>query len=187
MEIRAKTSIAPKAKRVVSFSSRIRAKRITHVHDYTKEEIRACWYSKKEFLKIKDENEHIVDIMKRKGVVDGEEDSRRGLEGKTRKGIESTRQCRRKALNEVLYEQHLQSQDNNRSEEVIASVYQRQAYQCKVLAYVKGLADEAIAHDLESPLNIKSSTEKSELGSCLVRKRRDRAPVSKQSVLPSAA
>ena len=166
----------------MSFFPRTRAKRVTHVHDYTKEEIRACWYSKKEFLKIRDENEHIVDTMKRKGFVDG------GLEGRTKKGVEPTcHSNRRKALNEVLYEQHLQSQEKNRSEEVIASVYQRQAYKCKVSAYVKGLADEAmIAHGLESPLYIKSSMEKSELGSRLVRTRKDRAPVSKQSCVPSA-
>jgi hypothetical protein len=189
MDNRAKTSIAPKAKRVVSFFPRARARRTTHVYDYTKEEIRACWYSRKELLKIREENGRIVvDMMKRKDVVDGEQSSRRGLEWRTnKKEGESTYRNRRKVLDAVLYEQLLQSQENNRSEEMLASVYQQHAYKYEASAYVKALADEVIARGLESPLYVKSSMEKIELESRLGHTRKDQAPVSKQSVLPSAA
>ena len=77
-ERRAHTSISPKAMRSVS------AMLVAHMTEYSKQRKRACWYSKKELRRIKEENESIVNIMNKIGEIDEEEDSLRGLEWKTR-------------------------------------------------------------------------------------------------------
>jgi hypothetical protein len=87
----AKISLAPKAKRSVSFYPNAKGKLALHINDYTEEEIQACWYNREDFKEFKRAIRlPTVHMMERNRKISEEyQHCRRGLESRTRVGTKS--------------------------------------------------------------------------------------------------
>jgi hypothetical protein len=134
----------------VSFKLTAMARNTLHIINYTKEEVKACWYTREEE---NDRRRHInltvtameqdVDIFE-----EGDEYCIRGLEHKKPVLARLKYRSRRKALVAVYDEQIRQWQADKECAYLIAAKYQACAQKRRKDAYRRGLADEKAANDI---------------------------------------
>ncbi|CAJ1942256.1 unnamed protein product [Cylindrotheca closterium] len=138
-----------RSERLVRIAETEQIQVVCSLDDYKKAEVKACWYSSKEYSKIEKNIVKECDKMaKRKDLKDKKYCSR-GLE--TYQTYMSRKQNYREALHAVLDEQDRQIESNVYDEESIAQVYHNVSSSCQMWATVKGLWDqkEATSYHIE--------------------------------------
>jgi hypothetical protein len=167
-----KTTLAPKAKRCVSFYHNVHVNLTLHIRDYTEEERKACWYNMGDVKEFKKDIRFTVNAMERNREINEKYHCRRGLEFKTRVGATSVFRNRKMALIAVLKEQIIQGSENKSANLILAAVYQDAVQQSRMFAYLTGLSDEKEAlAGLDSTTLSTKSTEKSRKRSLNVMRR----------------
>jgi hypothetical protein len=148
-----RTCLEPKALRAVSFSPNVMVQFTTHKKDYKQRDIQACWYTKSDYKKIREEIKITLDLIKRKVDIDDYNHCKRGLESLTQKGARHERmQTKLEARTAVFKEQDLQDNEGIVDPEILAMVYSNCTRSCQVAAYVKGVLDKwaALGSDVGS-------------------------------------
>ncbi|CAJ1942258.1 unnamed protein product [Cylindrotheca closterium] len=143
------STITMMSERLVRFAETEQIQVVCSLDGYKKAEVKACWYSSKEYSKIEKNIVKECDKMaKRKDLKDKKYCSR-GLE--TYQTYMSRKQNYREALHAVLDEQDRQIESNVYDEESIAQVYHNVSSSCQLWATVKGLRDqkEATSYHVE--------------------------------------
>ncbi len=126
--------------RRVSFNKRVVAKKIIHVSDYTASEIRACWYNKREFEKIKNECiDEVSELINDESKVDKREI--RGLEFFIESIVGARQEARQMGIWEVLQEQRLQQEEGSFDPEFIAEIYKNRSSLARVHGCIVGVSD----------------------------------------------
>ena len=133
--------LSPPARRTVTFSPEVRVKRTTHLNNYSREEIKACWYRKKELKKIKDEMYETIDLVQQGQYLDPERYCTRGIEFFTPEGASLRMKNKVLAWSAVFHEQEAQDEDDVYDEELIAMLYREETHRCQVAAAMMGTAD----------------------------------------------
>lgn len=159
-----KTSLAttnPNKGRRVSLQPVVTVHPVLHIKDYTQEEIQQTWYRKKELRSIRslyrnllvhhfsivnsaDRNDEDRDDVKSSNLwtTVNENDSLRGLEGKTLEGQGRKFHARQLAKEAVIYEQDRQRELGMNDEDLMADLYFECSEGAQVAAYLLGLRDE---------------------------------------------
>jgi hypothetical protein len=150
---------SPIPKKGVSFHEEIIVRAALHRNDYSEEEAQATWLNAADGHRIRRENRFTVEMMNRRGTIDEDEYSRRGLEYRTRQGNQIRRDHRSAAVRVVLNEQYKQQQGAGRSfideEEQIAKVYKVCTSRCQISAQLSALSDARLLDVEFNNLNTK--------------------------------
>ncbi len=121
---RTTTKTTKSARRSVSFDERVRAKKTTHIADFSEEEKKAYWYSEEDFLRMKQDVRFEVNLLENQCLErDTASYCRRGLEYYTSLGSNRRSSNKRKSRNVVLEEQALQRNEGSNDLEYIAEIY----------------------------------------------------------------
>ena len=137
----AHTSYTP-CRRNVSFNPKAKGKLCIHINNYTQKEIRACWYSPREYNQFKREAQCAVALINKGIKIDETRSSVRGLESKTKSGRKVATTSRENALNAVFTTQTRPRQQRTSLQEQIASQYQEAAEESRMKAYTIGLSNQ---------------------------------------------
>ncbi len=114
-------SLAPIAKRSVTFYPYGEVVDIDTLDEYTDAEIQDCWYDEDEIANIKSENQHTIRRISR--GVPRADDCIRGLESQLHSGYLSSRKIKDNSIVAVLSEQYKQHQIDISSAELIRKCY----------------------------------------------------------------
>lgn len=135
--------------RVVSFADSFGIHDVLRRKDYTKQERRETWYSRKEFLEIRMHVKTLCELLEAlPGICDEDDDiiveCRRGLErrGADDKDTNSKRYKRSRAVQAVLNEIQYQHRQGYTNTHMIADVYREYSIPCLAAAHVIGKQDE---------------------------------------------
>ena len=144
------SNISPSAKRAVSFAPTARQQRIRHIHDYSAEEIRDCWYQKADFDRIQASIRYSLTMMEGCHLYEQDEDlCLRGTESLSAQGANRRMYNRKASRCAVLEEQERQKKQGINDPELIAQTYADASRPCRTAAYAIGQADaQAIAREL---------------------------------------
>jgi hypothetical protein len=136
---------SPKAKRAISFSPEVRVIKTRHLHNYSREEIRACWYRSVELESIRQGLFYTVDLIEENVEINESRHCKRGLECFTQEGVRRKTQNKLKGWIAVFEEQELQYLQEVVDPEMIALVYNKGTRGCLMVASIMGLCDERAA------------------------------------------
>jgi hypothetical protein len=119
----AKISLAPKAKRYVSFYPNAKGTLVLHINDYTEEEIQACWYNREDLKEFKRAIRlPTVVLMERNRKINEEyQHCRRGQTSRTRVGAKSMLRNMKMTLLSVFNEQIIQESENKQPNDLIVA------------------------------------------------------------------
>jgi hypothetical protein len=149
--------------RKVTFNKQVKVTAVTHLNNFSDEEIERCWYEKADFLRIKEEFMLTVKLM---NWGDLPKDTLgyciRGTEFQTHEGARRRKLNKEVARDTVRDEQDEQWDEGIFDPDVLVSVYIAATRQCRVEAQLMGLEDEkdaresdaAVLHDISKPSNI---------------------------------
>jgi hypothetical protein len=116
--------------------------------NYSPNEIKATWYSKKEKMNIEKQCCKQILRMDRGETLKDKKYCARGLEGHTRTGFTLKSKNRALSINSVLAEQHhVQLLRGFRDDEAIAHAYHQTTASCQIWACVVGLRDQRVAEE----------------------------------------
>lgn len=138
----------PPRKRSVSFAPMVGFRDVLSIDDYTPEEYEATWLDPNEMEKIKDQvlNEAmLLDVG-----VESKTISTRGLESRTKKGLEAKRRNRANAYAAVFFEIDSQEEKELISEQMIADAYSIYSSPCAKVAQTIGKIDALEAMRIHS-------------------------------------
>ena len=143
-----------RSKKQVRFSPQVLARRTWTLSHYTEDEIDACWYTEKDYSRIRRDVIRSVRTIEERyqgkkthkprdddDMCEGDDVCTRGLEHRTRHGAKLRLRHRRCAFEAVFSVQDLQYQENRYDENEIASIYFTTTLQSRAQAYMIGLAD----------------------------------------------
>lgn len=128
----------------VSFAPQPKIQLVELRTEYSFREAQSCWYSQKEFSKIKSETNATLLRIEKNQEIDEETCSIRGLEQHTKNGAKAIAMERSNALTAVLDE----ARSGTLDEELLADIYIECCRQSKMWAYLRGLADQRAASDI---------------------------------------
>lgn len=137
--------------RAVTFFPSVRVNRCLRLSEFTEEEIKASWYNREDFDRIKTEillTAKLTDVGDLQG--DTQEYCRRGTEGKTKEGSSHRSKNKETASVAVFEEQDFQWENGYFDPEILASVYIAATCESQIEAHRKGLQDEIDARDPDS-------------------------------------
>jgi hypothetical protein len=121
----------------VRFCSSVLVRCTLHLHNYSDEEIKACWNDASEMASIRTNALATVAMMERTTIhADETKCCTRGLEQKTREGSDLRRYNRMKAQYAVLHAQERQKRDGIVDEYKIASTYSERVEMCQIQAHM---------------------------------------------------
>jgi hypothetical protein len=146
-----KTSLEPEAERTVSFCATVNIRFSLHIDDYTNAEFGNCWFASEDYKEMKREARCTVDLIERNIKFDEEEYCRRGVEHRTDESSVVRREERAKAVDAVLDEQDIQTDEGFCDPEWIAIVYTDRVHRSKMAAYLTAVSDEQIVRALNAP------------------------------------
>jgi hypothetical protein len=147
-----KTCLEPrKAERAVSFCATVTFRSSLHINDYTNSEVGNCWFALEDYKKMKREIRYTVDLIERNIKFDEEKYCRRGVELKTDEARAVRREEMEEAIDAVMDEQDIQTDEGICDPEMIAIVYTDGVYRSKMAAYLTAVSDEHIARALNTP------------------------------------
>lgn len=123
-------------------------RRIQHIKDMSKEDVKATWYEKEDYEGMKQTFIPIIRrMMKGEDIPETNDQTIRGLEFRTRDGAIRRQHNKLNALSAVLDEQDRQYNEQDFSDEKLAEVYQSFNAHCREAALKLGLEDEARIQD----------------------------------------
>ena len=131
----------------VSFSLDVAVKR-TLINDYSDKEIEATWFDQADFDRIHKEVHFIVELMEKIEHIDEDKYCTRGLEFRTKLGMEMRLHNRVCARDAVFDEQEFQWKESLDEPDAIRVEYQMYASPCLKTAHFAGLLDEKMAKGL---------------------------------------
>jgi hypothetical protein len=116
---------------------------VPHIDDMTSEEVKAIWYEKADYEKIKMAMIPLIrKMMKRESIAETDKETIRGLEYRTRQGAIRRQHNKLEAITAVLDEQDRQLDcEGCIDEELLAEVYQRFSAHCQEEAHALALGD----------------------------------------------
>jgi hypothetical protein len=122
---------------------------VPHIDDMTHEEVKAIWYEKEDYERIKLAMIPIIrKIMKKEKVAETDKETIRGLEFRTRQGAIRRQHNKHEAATAVLDEQDRQLNTiGHVDEELLAQVYQQFNSHCQVEAHKLALGDVSPAKE----------------------------------------
>jgi hypothetical protein len=139
-----KQATGPLSSKCVSFNDRISAIAVTHINDYTQEDINETWYQKEDYQNMRKGMKQSIKFMVN-GIVDDDlEFCSRGLE--TGADTRQRRQNKNEAFAVVNNEQQLQRIEGSDLSELIAMLYSVYAFPCQQTAYIQGVRDAQDVH-----------------------------------------
>jgi hypothetical protein len=167
-----------KEERYVSFYPHVVVEPVLHLHDYTKAEKKACWFSQHEIARTNKRIDQTVNLIERNILLDNDNEyCSRGLEALTTKGRIQKNQIRAKARDAVLDQQNVLRwlAGSMTDEQRIAEVYRGNTQESRIAAYIKGVSDAATIHAMDVVQEMAASTKiiKPKLGHYM---RRARSP-----------
>ena len=120
-----------RARKTVSFSSKVHVRATLHINEYTNEEIHATWFNAGEFETIKKDVKFALDLFQA-GLLDEDSESycRRGLEYRTKIGMRRRMMNKELARSVVLDEQERQWTFGLDDAAEIARIYIAAAQHC---------------------------------------------------------
>jgi hypothetical protein len=140
-----KQARGPLSAKCVSFNDTISAIPVTHINDYTQEDIDDTWYQKEDWKNMRKGMKQSIKFMVKYGIVDDDlEFCSRGLE--TRADTIQRRQNKNEAFAAVMNEQHLQRIEDSDLSELIAMLYSVYTFPCQQTAYMQGVRDAQDVH-----------------------------------------
>jgi hypothetical protein len=137
-----------KANKSVSFSTKGVRRFVLHINEYTKEEIKACWYTSSEYSEMKQDIRRTVVMVQNNQPIDGREYCRRGVEIRTKEASKIRLSNKRRALYTVLNEQMRPQFDFVRHAWLLSAIYHNCTKNSKMAASMMGLADQEVAKAL---------------------------------------
>jgi hypothetical protein len=140
------SSIVSKSSVVKSFHFSLSSNEIynvPHIDDMTEEEVKAIWYEKADYEKIKMSMIPLIRKMMRKEVIEEtDKETIRGLEYRTRQGAIRRQHNKLEAITAVLDEQDRQLDcDGFINEDLLSEVYRHFNSHCQEEAHMLGLGD----------------------------------------------
>jgi hypothetical protein len=148
-----------KAKRAISFSAEVRVIHTTHLHNYSRKEIQACWYRRAELKEIRQEVYYTVNLIEENVEMKESRHCKRGLECFTQEGSRRKTQNKLKGWFSVFDEQELQSLQEAVDPEMIVLVYSKATRCCQISASIMGVCDERAARSqYDSPPGKQATT-----------------------------
>lgn len=124
--------------RAVRFSRNIEVvHEIEHISEFSKEEVRACWYNRDDYSRIRSSNHQVIDLIEMRRPLP-EDQCKTGLETMTPYENFLCQQRIREAISAVLAEQDDQLYEGHRDPEYMALQYSAQSSHCKEAARVMG-------------------------------------------------
>jgi len=148
--------------KIVRFSRNVRKRYTMSVaHHYTKEEMRACWFSSEECIKITKQCAKQIKIMEQGEPLLQKKYCERGLEGHTRLGSKLKYMNRTETINRVLEEQDRQRIEGVVDDEALARACRSVTASSQLWARSIGLRDqreaEACSLDYDEPNTLPKS------------------------------
>lgn len=131
----------------VSFSKRVKIKKIRAHTLYSEAERTAQWHTEEEYAAIKQGCIRTLKLMMRGELVENDEFCPRGLEVRTRSASAARKEVRALAASQVFEEQDIQNDLRVRSEERIRQAYLEVSCDALSRAQFYGLKDEKAAKD----------------------------------------
>ena len=140
-----KQATGPLSAKCVSFNDIISAIAVTHINDYTQEDINETWYQKEDYQNMRKGMKQSIKFMVKYGIVDDDlEFCSRGLE--TGADRRQRRQNKNESFAVVNNEQQLQRIEGSDLSELIAMLYSVYAFPCQQTAYMQGVRDAQDVH-----------------------------------------
>jgi hypothetical protein len=122
-----------------------------HINDYTNSEVDNCWFAQGDYEEMKRERSYIVDLIERNIKFEEEQYCRRGVERRTDEATAARLEERAAAIDAVMDEQDIQTDEGICDPEMVAIVYTERVYRSKMAAYLTAVSDEQIARGLNAP------------------------------------
>lgn len=148
-------------KKSVSFKTNVLVYHTKHINEYTKEEIRNCWYDDKEMGFIVSDCMAIIKLMvKDEEQLISSSDCVRGLEYRTPEGQKRRMSNKFCAMDKVLDEQDMQWQHNKNNVDELREIYSAYSEPSHNAAHLIGLEDERQAMIIyrEDDCSVKNTT-----------------------------
>jgi hypothetical protein len=114
---------------------------ITHIDEFSDEEVAAIWYEANDYANMKLDYKSTVFLMECGKPLPGDEHTCRGLEYRTQDGAWARYENKRDAYNAVLDEQDLQWKKDIDDPEALSRVYLQHSTKCAVAAAELGKQD----------------------------------------------
>ena len=131
--------------RAVRFSRNIEVvHEIEHISEFSEEEIRACWYNRDDYSRIRSCNHQVIDLIELKCPLP-EDQCKTGLETMTPYENFLCQQRIREAISAVLAEQDDQLYEGHFDPEYLALRYSAHASHCKEAARMVGQQQSVVA------------------------------------------
>lgn len=148
--------------KVVSFASTGRVRLTRHINDYTREEIRACFYCADEIHAIKLDVKKTAMMIQNNRPIDEVDTCRRGAECRTTEATKVKSQNKKRAIVAVLNTQRYLKEsveaDQAGDDEIanrladmeeISTQYQVHTQHCRIAAYLVAISDQKVAESLQ--------------------------------------
>ena len=141
-----------KESKKVRFFQSLQFRETLHISNFTEEEIANTWFTSKECVQMKREEQQTLELLK-SGAFNGDCDQHcaRGLENRVRKGALERRLNREVARFTVLDEQDRQEYQLQHNPEAIAKAYIAACNHSMVAAYNVAVLDEIFASGKDLP------------------------------------
>jgi hypothetical protein len=136
--------ITPKSPRSVSFAPQVDSQSSLHLNDYTEEEIKTSWYSNDEYKMVKLACRVTVSVVAQ-GELLPPDQCFRGLEHKTKEGMQTRMMSQIHSLSAVMDEQDRQRKEGEQDDVHLALVYMNDTAQCMAAAHCMGLNDQRMS------------------------------------------
>jgi hypothetical protein len=137
-------SLLSELRRTVSFAPSAHIRHVSHIEDYSANEIEATWYSQQEYKLMKYDIRGTVKMMARSERL-AIDQCTRGLEHKTKEGMQRKMFNQIESISAVMDEQDRQARDGIRDETLIARAYMVYTVHCTAMAHYMALSDQRIA------------------------------------------
>lgn len=134
-------------RRCVSFGVMDTIYDVLHLHDYTAEEIKASWFDRVDLRQMKDAVKIEARLLDRGVLMEGGDVTIRGLEGRTRCGVQIKRANKLKAYSAVFMELEAQYELGFLDEEAIADEYYEYSQHCRLEAQMIAGQDAKYAQE----------------------------------------
>lgn len=122
---------------------------VIHRQDYSKAEVDACWYSKRDYKSFKKASIKTLQLWRTGDLPAGgnSEHCLRGLECRTREGAQQRKQVREATRSALLTEIQRQLFEGVQDAEALADVYRRTCAPLQHQASIQGMCDEMEARE----------------------------------------
>jgi hypothetical protein len=136
--------MTPKSRRSVSFAPQVDIKSTLHLYDYTEEEIKATWYTNDDYKMVKLAYRVTVSMVTQCELLPPDQ-CFRGLEHKTKEGMQARMMSQIQSLSAVMDEQDRQRDEGERDDVHLARIYMSDTAQSMAAAHCMGLNDQRMA------------------------------------------